>query len=63
MQSATLWEFKSGPLFEIIQRKFKQCWSTFPPISTKQTTTFYLKSLNTKKITTYDDGNPSPGLG
>jgi hypothetical protein len=28
--------------------KFKQWWSSIPPISTKQTTTFHLKSLNTK---------------
>jgi len=35
-----------------------------PPISTKQTTSSYLKSFNTKtKTMTYDVGNPSPGLG
>jgi hypothetical protein len=34
-----------------------------PPISTKQTTSSYLKSFNTKaKTMTYDVGNPSPGL-
>jgi hypothetical protein len=33
----------------IIKRKFKQWWSTIPPISTKRTITSNLNSLNTKK--------------
>ena len=32
-------------------------------ISTKRTTTCHLDVLNTKKITTYGVGNPSPCLG
>jgi len=31
-----------------MKRKFKQSWSTIPPISTKQTITSQLNSLNTK---------------
>ena len=31
-----------------MKRKFKDGWSTIPPISTKQTTTSYLKSLPTQ---------------
>jgi hypothetical protein len=43
-----------------MKRKFKQCLS-IPPISTKQTTTSHLKSLNTKKDDIwYGIGNPSP---
>ena len=42
--------------------KFKQQWSTFQSISTKQTTPSHFKSLNTKKTATYADGNPGPGL-
>ena len=34
-----------------------------PTISTRQTITSYLNSLNIKKTTTYDIRNPSPGLG
>jgi hypothetical protein len=30
---------------DIMKRKLKQCWSTIPPISTKQTTTSHLKLL------------------
>ena len=44
-------------------RKSKQWWSTIPSISTKQTIVSHLNSLNTKKNTTYDVGNPNPGLG
>ena len=44
------------------KRNFKQWWSTIPPISTKQTTTSHLKSMNIKKRT-YDFGNPGPDLG
>ena len=46
-----------------MKSKFKQRWSTIPPISTKQTVTSHLSSLNTKKTTTYDAGYPGPGLG
>jgi hypothetical protein len=43
-----------------MKRKFKQWWSTNPPISTKQTIT----SHRTQKTnTTYDVGNPGPCLG
>ena len=42
---------------------FKQFWSTIPPISTKQTATSHLKSLNIKKTSTYDVGNLGLGLG
>ena len=42
--------------------KFKQQWSTFQSISTKQTTHSHFKSLNTKKTAAYVDGNPGPGL-
>jgi hypothetical protein len=38
-------------------------WSTIPLISTKRTITGHLNLLNTKKTTTYDVGNPGPGLG
>jgi hypothetical protein len=41
--------------------KRKQWWSTFPPISTKRTTT--LNHLKTNKTKTYVDGNQGPGLG
>ena len=37
--------------------------STNSRISTKQTTTSHFKSLNTKKTTTYVNGNLSPSLG
>jgi len=39
-----------------MKRKFKQCWSTIPPVSTKQTITSRIKSLNIKKD--HDVGNP-----
>ena len=46
-----------------MKRKFKQWWSTNPPISTKQTTTSHHKQLNIKKKTmTYDIRNPCLGL-
>ena len=35
----------------------------FHQMSTKRTITSHLHSLNTKKITTYDIGNPVPSLG
>jgi hypothetical protein len=41
-----------------MERNYKHWWSTIPQISTKWTTTSHLKSLNTKKTTTYDVGNP-----
>jgi len=43
-----------------MKRKFKQWWSTTPPISTTRTSTSHLNSLSIK-TTTYDVGNPSPG--
>ena len=47
-----------------IKKKINQIWWTIPLISTKQTITSHLKSLNTiKQTTTYDVGNPCPGLG
>jgi len=46
-----------------MKRKYKQWWSIIPPISTKRKITSHLHSLNTKKTTTYDVGNPGPGLG
>ena len=45
----------------INKRKYKQRWSTIPPISTKQTTSSHLKPLNIKQTMTHDVGNPSPG--
>ena len=50
-------------LYGIMKRKFKQQRTTIPPISTKETITSHLKSLNTKKIRTYVGGNPVPGFG
>jgi hypothetical protein len=47
----------------LIKRKIKEWWSIIPSVSTKWTTTSHLKSLNIKKTTTYDAGNPGPGLG
>jgi hypothetical protein len=44
-----------------MKRKFKQCWSTIPPVSTKQTITSRIKSLNIKKD--HGVGNPGPDLG
>ena len=46
----------------IMKRKFKQWWSTNPPISTKQTITSHIKPLNIKMTTTYDFGNAGPGF-
>ena len=37
--------------------------STIPSISTKQTIYSHLKPLSIKKTTTYNVGNPGPGLG
>jgi len=40
-----------SPLVDMLfmKRKFKQCWSTIRPISTKQTITSHLNSLNIKR--------------
>ena len=38
-------------------------WSAIPHISTKRTSTSLLKVLNTKKTTTYADGNTGHGFG
>jgi hypothetical protein len=46
------WHNKQSPLILTHwtqKRKFKQEWSSIPSISTKQTITFHLNSLNTKK--------------
>jgi len=43
----------------IMERKFKQWWST---ILTIRTIISHLKSLNIKQTTTYDVGNQSPGV-
>jgi hypothetical protein len=46
-----------------LKRKFKQWWSQIPSISTKQTTTSHLHSLNTKRGQRHDVGNSCPVLG
>jgi hypothetical protein len=48
----------------IVKGKFKQWWSTIPPISIKQTTTTsHFNSFNTKRNTiTLDDGIRDHGL-
>ena len=59
-----------GPALRSINRKYKQWWSTSPPISTKNNLTFDLNSLNAKwnekmKKKSNNDiwfGNPDPGL-
>jgi len=48
---------------QLLKSRFKQWWQKCPPIFTKRTTTYHLKSSKPKKITTYGDGNPDPGLG
>ena len=46
-----------------MKKKFKQWWSTIPPMSTNQTITSHLKPSSTKKKTmTYDVRNPGSGL-
>ena len=51
-------------MFCIIKRLLKQQWrSTASTISTKQTATSHLKSLNTKKTMNCSDEYPGPGLG
>ena len=46
----------------IMLRKFKQWRLTIPPISTKRTIKSHLKSLTTKRTTTYDVRNPNSGM-
>jgi hypothetical protein len=46
-----------------MKRNVKQCLSTIPSISTKQTTTSSAQIIEHKNISTYTDGNPSPHLG
>ena len=43
------------------KRNFKQYWATILPISTKRTITSHHNW--TQNTTTYDVGNPGPGLG
>ena len=56
---------KSGEFYlclsgKVIKRKYKQWWSTIPPISNK--TTNHLSPLNRIEYKNYHDiGNPSPG--
>jgi len=45
-----------------MKRKFKQWWSSIPPLSTERKITSHLHSLNTKTPTSYDVGNESPDL-
>ena len=49
IQYAESYAQTSTKVYFIMKRKFKRWWSTILPISTKQTTTFHLKLLNTKK--------------
>ena len=46
--------------FIMIKRKFKQWWSTIPPIWKKRPITSHLEDI--KKNMTYDFGNPGPDL-
>jgi hypothetical protein len=48
-----------GPIFGLKNAVGK---SLIPPISSKRTIIFHLKSLSTKKTKTYDVGNPGPVL-
>ena len=41
-------------------RKFKQWWSTIPPISTKQTITSYLKKVETVMVNNSTNINQLP---
>jgi hypothetical protein len=45
----------------IMKRKFKQWWSSIPPLSTKRTNTTELTE-HKKKTTIYNVGNPVPGF-
>ena len=49
----------------IMKRTSKQWWSSFSPISTKQTITLHLNWTHwtQKKTMTYDVRNPGPSLG
>ena len=47
---------------DIMKWKFKQWWSTIPPISTKWTTTSHLKPLNTRTILTYGIWNQGKNM-
>jgi hypothetical protein len=46
-----------------MKRKFKEIWTTIPPISTKQTTTSHLNSLNINNTTIFGVANPSIVIG
>jgi hypothetical protein len=48
---------------DLWKNKFKQWWSTVPPISKKQTTIFTSNHWTQEKPMTYADGNPDPCLG
>jgi hypothetical protein len=50
-------------VFSDVYETFNQWWITIPTISTKRTITSHLNSLNRKNTTSYDIGNPGPGLG
>jgi hypothetical protein len=56
---------KEGLNIVVMKRKFKQWWLTIPTISTQRTIASHFSSLNIKykETTTYDVGNPGPGLG
>jgi hypothetical protein len=48
----------------IMRSKFKQWWSSIPPMSTKQTITSHLNWTHwTQKRQWHDVGNPSPDVG
>jgi hypothetical protein len=49
----------------IMKRRFKQWWSTIPPISTKRTINHLSAQLieQVKETTINDIGNPCPGTG
>jgi hypothetical protein len=56
-------DYLSVILFDVMNRKFKQWWSSIPPISTKRTNNLS-PQLKIKKTTTYrcDVGNQSSAL-
>jgi hypothetical protein len=58
-----LWTICNFQIMQIRYIGIMKWRSTIPPISTKQTITSHLNSLNTKNTTIYDDENPYPGLG
>ena len=49
--------------FWTMKRKYKQWWSTIPPISTNRTISSHLKSPNITKTTTHGVRNPDPRFG